>query len=501
MFKKILTLILFIAFLKGNSQNEVDALRFSLFENYNTAGVSALGGAGGMLSPTQNPASLAFFTGDKLLSISLGNNTKSVDAVYTNNSTLTETPFNIAPFIQNVGYVRRLPFSTESDWNRFNMSVSFNRKHDFNNTTIVNGYNDSNSRVNIFVNNAQGFNPEELTSVAEEQFGGINYWPGYLGYYTWLINPENDDNTNYYSNTYASGQDQRMEINETGYINEVDIAFSGAYKDFLFLGGSIGFTELKFTQYKSYSEDEFEQPPSVNSSAVDRFEYNEYLETDGSGINFKFGSLIKPTDFLRLGWAYHSKTYSQLDELYETSMETHLLNGENYELLSPWTWTKSYELNTPAKSITSLGLIGNYDKLRVVFTFDYEAIDYGSSKLNPTSPYGYNFIQENEDISESYARTNNKKVGLSLSMQNISLRGGYSIFGSPFQNNLNDGEREYFSGGIGLKKGQYSFDLALIHSTKQEDYTLYQDETLNTHPTANINYQNTTVILTCNYRF
>ena len=133
--------------------------------------------------------------------------------------------------------------------------------------------------------------------------------------------------------------------------------------------------------------------------------------------------------------------------------------------------------------------------------FDYEAIDYGSSQLGATSPYGYNFIQENEDISVSYARTNNKKAGLSLSMQNISLRGGYSIFGSPYQNNLNDGEREYFSGGIGLKKGQYSFDLALIHSTKQEDYTLYQDETLNTHPTANINYQNTTVILTCNYRF
>jgi hypothetical protein len=61
MFKKILILSTLITCSMSYSQNHVDALRFSLFNNYNTAGISALGGAGGLLSPSYNPASLAFF--------------------------------------------------------------------------------------------------------------------------------------------------------------------------------------------------------------------------------------------------------------------------------------------------------------------------------------------------------------------------------------------------------------------------------------------------------
>ena len=61
-FKKFffLTLILNIVL---HAQNETDALRYALFDNYNTAGISSLGGAGGLLSPSHNPASLGFFGG------------------------------------------------------------------------------------------------------------------------------------------------------------------------------------------------------------------------------------------------------------------------------------------------------------------------------------------------------------------------------------------------------------------------------------------------------
>jgi hypothetical protein len=63
------------------AQNEIDALRYSLFSNYNTAGISALGGAGGLLSHSYNPASLAFFKGNQLLSISLGNTNEILNLI------------------------------------------------------------------------------------------------------------------------------------------------------------------------------------------------------------------------------------------------------------------------------------------------------------------------------------------------------------------------------------------------------------------------------------
>ena len=115
MFKKIFTVLVCITLSKVNAQNEVDALRYSLFSNYNTAGISALGGSGGLLSPNQNPASLAFFAGDRLLSISLGNNTESIETEYLGQQNATTKPFNIAPFIQNMGYVSKLPFETKNE--------------------------------------------------------------------------------------------------------------------------------------------------------------------------------------------------------------------------------------------------------------------------------------------------------------------------------------------------------------------------------------------------
>ena len=64
------------------SQNEIDALRYSMFDNYNTAGISALGGAGGLWSHNHNPASLGFFNGNNLLSISLGNQSQQTESNY-----------------------------------------------------------------------------------------------------------------------------------------------------------------------------------------------------------------------------------------------------------------------------------------------------------------------------------------------------------------------------------------------------------------------------------
>ena len=178
-------------------------------------------------------------------------------------------------------------------------------------------------------------------------------------------------------------------------------------------------------------------------------------------------------------------------------METYLIDGSQfgrsiYTLGLP-NWS-SYGLNTPAKSITSVGLIGNYEKLRVLLTFDYEAIDYGSAQLNSTYS-NYNFTQENEDISAFYARTSNRKFGLSLSKNNISIRGGYSVLGSPFKDNLNDGEIEYISAGLGYQTGDYSFSIAIVQSTKNEDEILYGSQVSSLETSEN------TIIATCSYRF
>ena len=495
MLQKILTLSLLMMCSLIQSQNHVDALRYSLFNNYNTAGISALGGAGGLLSHNHNPASLAFFSSGQVFSLSIANNNASIETDYLNDINITEKHYDIAPYIQNIGYATNLPIQLENGWNRCNFAISSNRKQNFNQNMVIEGYNELSSMSNIFLQNAQGLYPEDL-----------NPFSDYLAWYTYLIDTiaDNGVTDSYISNVNSNGQDQKMTMNQDGYINEVDFAFSTAYNDFLFLGLSMGITEIKFHQHTSFNEDNY-SPSSINSSdpnfiphTVESFEYNQHLHVEGEGINFKFGTFIKPTSFLRLGWAYHSKTYTSLEEVYETSMKTNFINGDRFEAFSPVNLF-NYELNTPAKSISTMGLTAKYNQLRMLLTLDYEIIDYGTSNLHSTY---YSFSEENEDISNFYQRANNTKIGVAIMTENISLKGGYSIFGSPYKDNLNDYEKEYISIGIGFKKGQYSFDLSLTHSQYNEDYILYQDFTLNNPNQLSTNsYEGNTIIGTCTYKF
>ena len=126
------------------AQNEIDALRYSLFSNYNTAGISALGGAGGLLSHSYNPASLAFFKGNQLLSISLGNTNENTESDYLGSQEIIEK-IQPEPFLQNFGYVAQLnQIDNTLQWSPLNIAISYNRKQNFNRQYNINGYNEQN---------------------------------------------------------------------------------------------------------------------------------------------------------------------------------------------------------------------------------------------------------------------------------------------------------------------------------------------------------------------
>ena len=55
----------------------------------------------------------------------------------------------------------------------------------------------------------------------------------------------------------------------------------------------------------------------------------------------------------------------------------------------------------------------------------------------------------------------------------ISLRAGYALYGSPYKDDLNDGQRQSISGGIGYRGNNFSVDFAYVRSTMNEDYYFY----------------------------
>jgi hypothetical protein len=354
MFKKYIILLQLFLISIANGQNELDALRYSLLSNENTAGISALGGAGGLWSHNYNPASLAFFGGNNLFSISLGNKSDYIEARYLNELHIDENPMYLTPFIQNLGYVTSLQFTENTEsWSKLNIAISVNRKQNFNQNFTITAYNPESSISNQYIANSQNIYPDDLN------------WNEWLAFDTYLINPIYDNQgifTGDYSGINILGQNQTKHISESGFINEVDIAFASTYQDILFLGGSIGFTHSKFSHRSSYIEEQFSEENNILS-----LEQNEYLFQQGGGVNIKFGAIIKPLHFLRIGLSYHSPTYHEISEFYENALETNFEEAPELDanFINSQSYSSNYDftITTPAKSIASLALIGKYKKI------------------------------------------------------------------------------------------------------------------------------------------
>ena len=99
--------------------------------------------------------------------------------------------------------------------------------------------------------------------------------------------------------------------------------------------------------------------------------------------------------------------------------------------------------------------------------------------------------------------TNNKKIGIEWKVKDFSLRGGYSVFGDPFRNNINSLKREYISSGIGFQKNAYFFDFALVNLISSTKYLIYDDPTTinNINQVVDLESSRMSFIFSCSYKF
>jgi len=218
------------------SQNADDVLRYSLTENYSNARVTGIGGSFGALGGSSggiliNPASLAIFRTDEL-SFTLSSHNESIESTYLDNTNTSDRD-NFS--IQNLSYVKNL--NIDSDWNRLNMSITWNRNRDLNRQFYIQGYNEENSMINdYFLQEAQN-TPDSL----------LNYFDGTASaYWTDLIDLIDAEENEYFSNLSQPGQIQSLRVNESGHMNELGFTCSGAYKDFVFVGMSLNFLNIDY---------------------------------------------------------------------------------------------------------------------------------------------------------------------------------------------------------------------------------------------------------------
>lgn len=472
--KALITLfIATIISLSGIAQNAVDALRYSQLFTGGTARYMAMGGAFGALGgdftvQSSNPGGLGIYKSSDFSftpSVHVGSST----SLY-NGYTAQDSRTNFA--IGNMGYVftRRLSSRTSQPGFKYvQFAFGLNRLNDYNRRLIMEGENSRNSLLDTYVEFADGIYFQDI----EDNRGGMYGFDLYPAWWTFLLDTTINSST-YSSPIPAGGTLQRKTVEQWGSMNEWNFSFGANYNEILYIGMSFNIPWIRYYERSIYSEID------IADSIYDfkKFNIDEKLETRGTGFNLKFGFIVRPANFIRIGGAVHTPSWFNMRDYWDNKTESYFDNGDCYTQSSPYGNYK-YKLTTPMKLQGSLAfLFGKYG----LISGEYEYVDYSAAKFRA---FDYSFIDENNDIQNSYAKGHNFKAGTEWRSGPFSFRAGYAYYNSPYQAGINDGSMNAYSGGIGYKDKIYYIDLAYVYTVSTEDYYFYGTEDIKVNPVVN----------------
>ena len=469
----ITTLTAMILTISLSGQNAVDALRYSQQFTGGTARFMAMGGAFGALGAdftvlSTNPGGLGLYRSSELNitpSVFIG----SSQSAY-NGFSGTDSRANFA--LGNVGYVYSMRLSSRQNqpgFRYFQFAMGINRLNDFNRRMVMAGPNSENSLLDTYVEYADGINYLDI----EDNRGGQYGFDLYPAWWTYLL--DIDTNTNiYFSPVPYGGTMQRKIVDQWGSMNEWTFGLGTNYQDILYLGMSINIPWIRYFERSTYSETDIADTIYDFSS----FDVYDRLETRGSGFNMKFGFILRPVDFIRIGGSVHTPTWSAMRDYWDRYMESWFDNGDNYYQESPY-GEYQYKLTTPMRLQGSLAFIFGKHGL---ISGEYEYVDYSKAKLRASD---YDFYYENNDISTAYVQGHNLKFGTEWRTGPFSFRAGYAMYNSPYKEGINDGSRTAWSGGIGYRNQNFYFDVAYVNVRSTEDYYFYGTENISVNPVVN----------------
>ncbi len=466
--KKLVLIISFIAFtILIHAQGAVEALQYSRFSPGGTARFIGMNGAFGALGGdfsvlSTNPAGIGLYRSSEFSitpSFTIGN---------TNSTFLNQdgSDYKVNFNLGNIGmiFAKDIPSRTgQNGWKFIQFGIGINRLNDFNNRVIIIGDNANNSLLDVYSAYATDF---EIPAIEIEEDLYYDYaYDLNPAWWTYLLDTIGGP-ANYVNPIIKDGVTQSLSISKWGSMNEFVMTIGGNYSDIIYIGATLGIPFIRYYEESNYREEV--DPANVNINDLRYFNIYRKLQTNATGINAKFGIIVKPVNWLRIGGSIHTPTfYSSVRDknitIFDSKWRTPDLDGyTTYTKRNAW--PKEYELTTPFRASGSLAfIIGPYG----LISGDYEFINYSFARMRAVPTY------VNDDIKNSYTSTHNFRIGTEWRYNIFSIRAGYGYQPSPYKSNINDGVINTYTGGVGLKVQNIYIDIAYSRSEMSEDYYLY----------------------------
>lgn len=394
-------------------------------------------------------------------------------------------------------------------WTSSAFALSVNQLASYNNRVQFKGFNNMSSFSEQYL--------EELTrDLADTNAALSNYIFGSsLAFRTYLVDTANDASGNFigYQSLVpiSTGVNQSYDATTRGGYHEIALGLAGNMEDKLYLGGSLTIPVISYTRNIVYRETDATNDPN-NQFA--RFEFTEHFTSRGLGIGAKIGTIYKPKEHWRVGFAIHTPQFINFKDRVRASMTTDTegyaqLRSENSDNLNSGNpGNSNYNLITPWRAIVSASYvfreIRDTRRQRAFISADLEYVNYRGSRFyavdeNDQALVNY-YKAMNNVIKDTYKGNINFRLGGELKLHTIMFRLGGAYYGSPYAEKELKAHRILATGGIGYRDKGVFIDLGYAHAFNRDVQFAYR---LNDKPNTFADQRGSrgSVMLTFGFKF
>lgn len=496
------------------AQTEFDASKLIQSDINGTARYMGMAGAFGALGGDasaikDNPAGLGIYRTSEITGTVnlLLQNSNSVWNNTTANDNLNKIGFN------NFSYVKATPtFRSQSSNDGLlssNWSFSYNRLKNFNrNSTIKNS--SSASSITDYMAYFTGNIPSADLTTANNPYDNTNVpWISELAYQGYLINESVTGNVSTWSSLLNSGEmvTPTYTLQETGFIDEYSIGWSGNFSNMFFLGATANLQSINYNARSIYSE-------TFGGGGGMTLDNN--VTTSGAGFNLNVGAIVKPIDILRLGVSVHTPTVYALTDNNYANLDYYLNSTTNGNLTTP-TGYSSYKLSTPWKFNASAALVVGQ---RGLISAEYDYSMDCTARFSDQNGNQQSFADENAGMEAMLSDVRTIKIGGEYKLtENFSLRAGYANTSAATVNNKADklmrfnttrtdteyfqnNRTDYLTAGFGYREASWFIDFAYMNKILDETFYPYNSNNLGIAVnSANVKTTNNNLVVTLGLKF
>jgi hypothetical protein len=473
---------------------ETDAARMMTNDLSGTARSLGAGGAfstvgADMSSMSSNPAGIALYRTHEFAVTAGGlwGNTNSSYLGNSSNASFSKATISQAGFIfatRKLSNYDNLSYNHGgSKLDRVVIGIGYQKLADFNRTDYFYGTNTQNSYAQaIAADLNRNINNINLNNF---QIPEVNAYQTYVTDYT--------DSTN---STLASKiglpVNQIGSVTTQGSLSELNLTLGFNVGNTVYIGAGMGVPYMSYHRYYSF----YEGNAGGDSSYTSNYGYSY----SGWGVNGKFGIIVKPVQWVRIGAAIQTPTMYRLHESdYGTTNSSF---GDTTSFSQGNSSFYNFTYNNPLKGTFGASFYLNHWGFLSV---DYELNDY--SHTHYTFDDGASASYWNTLINAKYQLASTVKVGAEFAYKSLRVRGGFAWSQSPFRNGVAvsgyTGERFNYTAGIGYRGRIFFADLAYVR-TQYKDYYApysYQSGATTEEPGVYNNFSSNTIVATIGFKF